>query len=335
MEAPNRFISTQGAFFAPQQVSLEFNGTQAFAYLEAQCDFGPRPPGSSNLTACGNYIISQLSSMDWPVQTQTWTYLGTPLRNIIAGAIAAPRYVLLAHYDTRPVADMDPDPLNRSLPILGANDGASGVAALLELAAVLPAIAKNSVALLFVDAEDSGSVNGWEWIVGSTYYVNALTFGQRVNIQAAVLLDMMGDADLQLRREGYSTSTLVNALWQIAADLHYDDEFLNTSGFYLIDDHRPFLDVGIPAVDIIDFDYPYWHTLADTPDKCSPASLEAVGRVVESFVEQQLLLPTIFTPPVPLVLDFWDILMIGVLIVMVVGLVILFIRWRISQKKIK
>jgi hypothetical protein len=103
----------------------------------------------------------------------------------------------------------------------------------------------------------------------------------------------------------------------------------------MIDDHRPFLDVGIPAVDIIDFDYPYWHTLADTPDKCSPASLEAVGRVVESFVEQQLMLPTPFTPTVPLFWSFWEILSFGVVVVMAVGLVILFIRWRINQKEIK
>jgi hypothetical protein len=322
----------QNAPFAPQQVSLEFNGTQAFTYLEAQCAFGPRPPGSSNLTACGDYIISALESNGWPVQTQTWSYRSTPLRNIIAGAIGLPRYVVLAHYDTRPVADMDPDPLNRSQPILGANDGGSGVAALLELSAVLPPEAKNYVVLLFVDAEDSGYVNDWDWIVGSTYYVNRLSLTQRLSIQAAVLLDMMGDADLQLRREQFSTPSLVNVLWQIAADLHYDALFLNSSGYSMLDDHRPFLDVGIPAVDIIDFEYPYWHTLADTPDKCSPASLEVVGRVVESFVEQQLITLTPFTPPSPHV-DPWFLIGLGITgSVMVVGLLIFIIRWRKNQR---
>ena len=335
IKAPDESPCVLGNSSVPQQVSLEFNGTQAYTYLEAQCDFGPRPPGSSNLTACGDYIISVLSGLGWPVQTQSWTYLGTPLRNIIAGAITVPRYVLLAHYDTRPVADMDPDPLNRTLPILGANDGASGVAALLELAAVLPPEAKNFVALLFVDAEDSGNVNGWEWIVGSTYYVNGLSTAQRANIYAAVLLDMMGDADLQLPREQFSTPTLVNALWQIAVDLHYDSVFLNTTGYSMLDDHRPFLDVGIPAVDIIDFDYPYWHTLADTPDKCSPASLEAVGRVVESFIEQQLIHPTPFTPTVPLIGSYWELIIFVVVLVMAVGLLVLFVRWRKSQKEIK
>ncbi|MFX1342727.1 MAG: M28 family peptidase, partial [Promethearchaeota archaeon] len=155
----------------PQQCCLEFNGTRAFTYLEEQCAFGPRPPGSSNLTACGNYIITSLENQGWNIQTQTWTHQDTSLRNIIAGASSSPRYVLLAHYDTRPIADMDPNPENRTQPILGANDGASGVAALLELASVLPEGAQNVVTLLFVDAEDSGNWNGWEYIVGSTYYV--------------------------------------------------------------------------------------------------------------------------------------------------------------------
>ncbi len=280
----------------PAQNSLEFNGTRAYTYLEDQCAFGPRPPGSSNLTACGDYIISSLENQGWTTQTQTWEYQSTSLRNIIAGSSSAPLYVLLAHYDTRPIADYDPDPVNRTRPILGANDGASGVAALIELAAVLPEEAKNVVTLLFVDAEDSGNYNGWEWIVGSTYYVNNLSPLQKANIRSAVLLDMMGDADLQIKREQSSTSALVDTIWTIAADLGYDDLFQDVTGFSLIDDHRPFLSAGIPAIDIIDFDYPYWHTQADTPDKCSSGSLEVVGRVVEDFIQKQLIQPTNFQP---------------------------------------
>jgi glutaminyl-peptide cyclotransferase len=278
------------------QNSLEFNGTRAYTHLEDQCAFGPRPPGSSNLTACGDYIISSLENQGWITQTQTWEYQSTSLRNIIAGFSLTPQYILLAHYDTRPIADYDPDPLNRTRPILGANDGASGVAALLELAAVLPEEAKNIVTLLFVDAEDSGNYDGWEWIVGSTYFVNTLSPLQKGNIRAAVLLDMMGDADLQIKRERSSTSALVDAIWEIAANLGYDDIFQDVPGFSLIDDHHPFLSAGIPAIDIIDFDYPYWHTQADTPDKCSPASLEIVGRVVADFIQKQLIQPTNFHP---------------------------------------
>ncbi|MFX1565098.1 MAG: M28 family peptidase [Promethearchaeota archaeon] len=278
------------------QGSLGFNGTRAFEYLEAQCDFGPRPPGSDNLTACGDYIVATLESLNWSVQTQTWTYLNTSLRNIMAGELALPRYVLLAHYDTRPIADSDPDPFNRSLPILGANDGGSGVATLMELAEVLPNEAQTVTMLLFVDAEDSGNYNEWDWIVGSTHFVASLSSTQKANIQAAVLLDMMGDADLQLPREQSSTPALVDSIWQVAADLNYDAVFLNLAGPYVIDDHRPFLSAGIAAVDIIDFSYPYWHTLEDTPDKCSPNSLETVGRVIEAFMEAQLQTPTPFTP---------------------------------------
>lgn len=317
---------------SPVQGPLEFNGTRAFTYLEGQCAFGPRPPGSSNLTECGNYIIADLESKNWTVQTQTWIYQNTPLRNIMAGAISSPMYVLLAHYDTRPVADSDPSPLNRSLPILGANDGASGVATLMELAEVLPEEAKDVTMLLFVDAEDSGNYNGWDWIVGSTYFVDHLTATQIVNIRAAILLDMMGDADLQLPREQSSTPTLVDSIWQVAADLNYDDVFLDASGPYVIDDHRPFLLAGIPAVDIIDFSYPYWHTLADTPDKCSPTSLETVGRVIEAYMEEQLNNPSTFTPTgFPFTPD--QLLLLSMIPVVIGGLVILVVYRLFFQKK--
>jgi hypothetical protein len=306
-----------------RQYTLAFNGSHAFSYLEAQCNFGPRPPGSENLTRCGDYIISILLQFGWAIENQSWSFLNTSLRNIIAGAINNPQLVLLAHYDTRPIADQESDPVNRSKPILGANDGASGVAALLELAAILPPSVQDSVVLLFVDAEDSGNINDWPWIVGSTHFVNSLTTFQKDQIEAAILLDMMADADLQLKREMFSTPSLVNTVWQLAADLNYDDLFLNISGYSLIDDHRPFLDAGIPAIDIIDFDYPYWHTLQDTPDKCHPASLEAVGRVVEAFVLEQLESPTDYqsttTSGDPLLLLIPVILILGLMIIILLA----------------
>ncbi len=315
----------------PAQESLEFNGTRAFTYLEGQCAFGPRPPGSSNLTECGDYIIATLESQNWSVQTQTWTYHDTQLRNIMAGAIAYPQYVLLAHYDTRPIADSDPNPLNRSQPILGANDGASGVATLMELAEVLPEEAKAVTMLLFVDAEDSGNYNGWDWIVGSTHYVDSLSTVQISNIRAAILLDMMGDADLQLPRERWSTIALVDTIWQIAADLNYDGIFLDTDGPAMVDDHRPFLSAGIPAIDIIDFTYPYWHTLEDTPDKCSAVSLEAVGRVVEFFMEAQLVTPTPFEPNTPDLSQLQLVLIITIPILIIVVVVLFVYRRKIQS----
>jgi glutaminyl-peptide cyclotransferase len=248
----------------------------------------------------------------------------------LAGA-ANPHYVLLAHYDTRPVADSDPDPLNRSRPILGANDGASGVAVLMELADVLPVEAKVVTMLLFVDAEDSGNYNGWDWIVGSTYFVNNLTPSQKSTIRAVVLLDMIGDSSLQLPRERTSTPDLVDVIWQTAADFNYEDVFLDAPGPYLIDDHRPFLDAGIPAVDIIDFTYPFWHTLEDTPNKCSASSLEIVGRVVEAFMETQLQAPTFFTPTgYPLTPD--QLILLG-LIPVIVGSLIIWIVYKLKFQK--
>jgi len=298
LSLPYDLRGVSGCNPSPQQ--LEFNGTRAFIHLEAQCSFGPRPPGSDNLTRCGDYIVSVLREAGWPVHNQTWTFQGVQLRNIVAGAIQAPVLVVLAHYDTRPRADREPDPADQAKPILGANDGASGVAVLLELATVLPPEASSRGVLLFVDAEDSGGIAGWPWIVGSTHYVESLTLQQREGIQAAVLLDMVGDADLQIKREGSSTPQLTQLIWQTAHSLGYAHLFLDVAGYTLIDDHRPFLDAGIPACDIIDFDYPYWHTLADTPDKCSPGSLEAVGRVVESFLLQQLDSPCSFRTSLPL-----------------------------------
>jgi hypothetical protein len=307
--------------------SLEFNGTRAYAFLEAQCAFGPRPPGSDNLTRCGDYIIAALEAQGWPVIQQNWTYMETPLRNIIAGAATLPKIVLLAHYDTRPRADNEPNPANQSQHILGANDGGSGTAALLELAAVLPDTAKNSIVILLVDAEDSGGIGGWEWIVGSTHYVASLSPTQVAAIEAAILLDMMGDADLQLKREGSSTQSLVDAIWQTAATLGYGHLFQNIPGYTLVDDHRPFLQAGIPAVDIIDFDYPYWHTLEDTLDKCSPASLEAVGRVVEQFVQDQLTAPATFRNLLI------ELIAVGSIVIVCIVVVCLVYYWRQRRKR--
>ncbi|RLI07604.1 hypothetical protein DRO42_07830, partial [Candidatus Bathyarchaeota archaeon] len=154
------------------------------------------------------------------------------------------------------------------------------------------------VELVFFDAEDSGYYEGWSWIVGSTHYVAELPPERRSTIRAMVLLDMVGDANLQLKRELSSTRSLQDQVWSIAASLGHDDVFLSSYGGSIIDDHRPFLDCGIPALDIIQHDpFPwYWHTLEDTPDKCAAGSLEAVGRVIEAFVAQTAHQSTTFEP---------------------------------------
>lgn len=268
-----------------------FDGDNAYDYLLEQCSFGPRPPGSENLTLCRLYISETIESFGWNVTLQNFTYRETICTNIIAtwNSSINTSIILGAHYDTRPEASRDSDPLNRTRPILGANDGGSGTAVLMELARVLPESIRSEVEIVFFDAEDSGTINGWDWIQGSTYYVSELNTTRRESISAMVLVDMVGDSDLYLPREGYSTSSLQNAIWSIAGQMGYGDVFVESAGGSILDDHRPFLDAGIPAVDLIQYPFPeYWHTLQDTSDKCSAESLEIVGSVLEVFIVEHV-----------------------------------------------
>ncbi|MBN2229335.1 MAG: M28 family peptidase [Candidatus Thorarchaeota archaeon] len=264
-----------------------FDGENAYTYLVDQCDFGPRPPGSENLSLCAGYIAVTLESFGWNITYQNFTYQETACSNLIAtwNATENASLVFGAHYDTRPEATSDPDPLNRTKPILGANDGASGTAVLIELARILSESIRSSVEFVFFDAEDSGGIAGWSWIQGSTYYVSQLDSERVDSIDAMVLVDMVGDAELQLPRESTSTRSLQNTIWSIANQMGYSETFLSTNGGSILDDHRPFLDAGIAAVDIIHTPFPwYWHTLEDTPDKCSAESLSKVGEVLEVFI---------------------------------------------------
>lgn len=256
-----------------------FSGDQAYAHVLEQCALGPRPTGSLANRAAGDAIIAHLQQWDWAVETQEFPYRGTTVRNIIGRAGSGPVVIVGAHYDTRRAADME-DP---SQPVLGANDGASGVAVLMELARTLDKDRlQNEVWLAFFDAEDNGNLDGWEWCVGSKYMAENLT----VRPEAMVLVDMVGDADQQFYFEHNSDPALMQDLWQIAATLGYTDTFIAEYRWTVYDDHVPFARQGIPAADIIDFDYPYWHTTRDTPDKVSPQSLERVGRVLETWLER-------------------------------------------------
>lgn len=276
--------------FTPLQEDYEpiFSGENAYTYLTEQCDFGPRPPGSQSLSLCRQYIAEKLESEGWNTYFQNFTYLNVECSNIIATwpSNSNETIILGAHYDTRPHADQDPDTANRTKPILGANDGASGVALLLELSRILPANMRPAVEIVLFDAEDSGGINGWDWIQGSTYYVNQLTNEMKENITAMILLDIIGDRELRLLRESSSTNSLQDLVWSVAEELGYNDTFLDSPGGSILDDHRPFLNAGIPSLDIIQHaPFPwYWHTLEDTPDKCSAESLEIVGKVIEVFL---------------------------------------------------
>ncbi|MHB0875126.1 MAG: M28 family peptidase [Anaerolineae bacterium] len=259
-----------------------FDGAAAYAHVLAQDE--PRPTGSEANLRLGDYIDEHLQAAGWQVETQDFTYQGVSARNIIGKAGSGPIVIIGAHYDTRRVADQDPDPAKRTMPVPGANDGASGVAVLLELASALDeSTLPYQVWLTFLDAEDNGGLDGWEFIAGSTYMADNL----EETPAFVVIADMIGDADQQIYKERNSATALQDQIWTIAAGLGYEQYFIPQYKWSMIDDHTPFLRRGIPAVDLIDFDYPYWHTTADTADKVSAESLERVGRVLQVLLETQ------------------------------------------------
>lgn len=260
-----------------------FDGSNSFQFLLDQMAFGPRWPGSPEHAATGDYIIEQLESLEWEVAEQEFDYQGIVGRNIVgrANAGSGPVIIIGAHYDTRKIADQTPDSVEA---VPGAVDGASGVAVLLELARTLDIEnVDKEIWLAFFDIEDNGSggIPGFDWIVGSTVMANSLN----ITPEAMILVDMIGDADQQLYYEGNSNPELRDELWELAASLGYQDYFIPEDRHTMIDDHVPFARRGIPVVDIIDFDYAYWHTVEDTADKASPESLERVGRTLETWLE--------------------------------------------------
>lgn len=261
-----------------------FDGQRAFAHAESQMAFGPRTPGSQAHEQTRAYIADTLAEYGWQAQQPEGELLGQQVFNLLAtrsGADGGPWIILGAHYDSRFFADHDPDPALQLQPVPGANDGASGVALLLELARVLPLHEPAAtVTLAFFDAEDNGGIDGWDWIMGSRLAADSLTELP----DAVVILDMIGDANLQIYLERSSDQALAAEIWTTAAKLGYADVFINEPKFTIMDDHTPFLAREIPAVDIIDFDYPYWHTSQDTLDKISARSMGIVGEVVLAWV---------------------------------------------------
>ncbi len=278
---------------ARAQVARErFSGESAFAYLTEQLRYGIRPTGSVALTQTGDYFIRILRGYGWKIDEQKFdiNVNGNIVvgRNVIASLGSGPVIIIGAHYDTRLWADNDPDTTRRRDPVLGANDAASGAAVLLELARVLGKgyTLSHEIRLVFLDAEDNGNIPGWDiFSIGTYDYVARLD----VQPEYAIILDMIGDADLNIHYEGRSMQAapnLMTGIWQAAQTLGYQDAFIPAQRFTMIDDHVPFIDAGIPAVDIIDFDYPAWHTVSDTLDKVSALSLEKVGRTLQTYLEQ-------------------------------------------------
>ena len=273
----------------------EFNSQTAFSYLVRQCEFGPRNPGSVGHKNALEYLVGELEATSDSLKLQEFTHIDESsgrvynLTNIIASFDPSnPVRVLLgAHWDTRPRSDYDADPAKRAQPLIGANDGASGVAVLLELARIMrqnrPAV---GVDIILFDGEDFGEEGDLDrYFLGSRHFSKNFT-GQKP--ERALIVDMVGDANLELPIERYSyehNRELVEKVWS-AAERVGAFQFKRNLGSYVRDDHLMLYEhAGIPAIDIIDMDYVQggvnlWHTSFDTPERCSPESLDAVGRTL-------------------------------------------------------
>jgi hypothetical protein len=274
---------------AAREAADRFNADRAWDYLVRQVEFGPRVPGTPAHQACGDWIEETLRNLGGRVSADRFDYTDPdgrtwPLRNILArfGPEGDNRLLLLAHWDCRPWADEEPDSLDRMEPVLGANDAASGVAVLLEIAHHLPgADLPVGVDLLFTDGEDLGRAGDPEGFCRGSKRFAAKGVGE---YGRAVLLDLVGDADLSIPVEPYSVANapeVVDWVWGRAEALGVA-EFRREFGPPVYDDHVPLQQAGLAAVDIIDFDYPAWHTRSDDLSKVDRRSLEAVGRVVLS-----------------------------------------------------
>jgi Zn-dependent M28 family amino/carboxypeptidase len=265
---------------AAPAVALKFDGQRAWRDLERQVAFGPRPSGSAALQKTRDFIVAELKAAGIETRLQTFvarTPVGEiPMANVVATIPGRrpERIALASHFDTK---------LFREFRFVGASDSASSTAALLELGRALKARSNEfTLELLFFDGEEA--VVEWsrnnDNTYGSRHYVQAAQqSGTLQGLRALLLLDMIGDRNLIIRRDANSTPWLVDIVWNTAARLGHRSVFSNelTS---IDDDHVPFLRAGVPAVDIIDLDYPAWHTADDTIENVSQKSLQIVGDVV-------------------------------------------------------
>ncbi len=268
-----------------------FDGNRAFDDLTKQVSFGPRVPGTEASAACRSYVYQSIKALGLAVDSQEFNFFDPYSKsqmhaiNVIIHVNGKksdqPGLVLLAHYDSRPRTDYPSDTSLKDKPIPGANDGASGVAVLMELARLFaaqpPAV---NIDLVLVDAEDWGKEGDTEYyLLGSKYFGASNIHGR---YRFGIVLDMIGDKDQQIYREGFSdqyNKPLDDMIWKVAEQIGVHT-FIDSVRHVVMDDHLSLNAGGVPSVDLIDFDYPYWHTERDTPDKCSAESLSNVGRVL-------------------------------------------------------
>lgn len=299
---------------AAARVTAAFSADSAYASIVKQCEFGCRVPGSEAHKRCGDYIVSEFTRLGLSVTEQKADlrgYDGTLYhnRNIIGAykADLADRIVICAHWDSRPWADADPDTLNHRKPVMAANDGASGVAVMFELARLIKEIDPPfGIDFVAFDTEDCGAPywdednapeDGSDWCLGSRYWASHLKEGYRPRY--GILLDMVGGSDARYLYEGFSmryASDVMLRLWDAANRADAAHLFLTDEGGYATDDHVAMNETaGIPTVDIIPFvEGPHsfgatWHTTSDTPQNISKETLRAVGQTLLQFLYEETL----------------------------------------------
>lgn len=287
----------------PEPADLpRFSGELADSLVRRMVDFGPRVPGTEAHAAALAWMTDYLRERADVVEQRPFTHVTQAgdtlqLTNLWAqfNPQAGQRILVTGHWDSRPVAEMETDPADRGRPIPGANDGGSSAAVILALADVLaqatPAI---GVDLLLTDGEDWGhdpvtfSTFIPDMLLGARHF--AANDGADYRPLFGILLDLVGEDGARFPQEGNSVQLapeVVSRVWEAAADLGYGQIFEERVGRPVTDDHIILNQAGIRTIDIIDFDYPHWHTLQDTPDKLSPATLRAVGEVVLEVIRRQ------------------------------------------------
>lgn len=273
----------------------EFSGERSYGILKEFCALGPRVPNAEAHRRAAEFIATRLDKKPFRLIRQAFTHYDSlkgaelSLVNLVAAfhPERKERVLLCTHWDSRPYADEETDSSLHDQPILGANDGGSGTAVLLAFAELLAAQdPKIGVDLVFFDGEDYGpSGRPDQYLLGSRHF--AKTMGD-YHIEYGILLDMVGDSDLTIYQEQYSAAyagEVNRRVFERAQKLGLT-AFVAQPKHAVIDDHLPLLEKGLPVIDLIDFEYPFWHTLKDRPEACSPQSLEQVGKLLVSLIYQ-------------------------------------------------
>lgn len=283
IETPSGPLESTRVVVSAEQI---FDGDRAQGFVASLTALGPRPTGLNANAEAATLIAEELRRQGWEVIEEEGELDGQPLRNVIARTGQGEITILGTHYDTLPFSDLDPDPDLQGVPTVGANDGASGAAVLLELARALDQeLLTGQVWLAFFDgkylgAEDAGA--------DPPASAGAAVLAQSLDLQpqAMILVDLVGESDQQFFFDANSDPRLSNQLWQTAVALGFARWFVPELRHEIANDHLPFRDLGVPVAALVDLDYSHWRTTQDTVDKLDPDSLERVGRVLEVFLEQ-------------------------------------------------